>query len=326
MALDRRSVITGALGVAAGGLASHFTGRHRRAAAECTTPTGPRTTDPVADPTATATATTGTGRWASGASLGFGTDPAAFSTLRGEPVTYIRIWADVSLAEMQNIGMMDAYRSFTGTLEIGCGGPQGGQTWASAATGGMDATWKAQMATINAKWGSIAAVQLSMAHELNGNWYPWSVKSGQQANVIAAWRRFHGIVQSDLVAKGRNAKVTINFNAEDVGAPARESYWPGDAFVDIVGVDVYDGLGNHEPQIPGWLAFAKSHGKAVSFPEWGLNPEQISDNPDFITRMHDLFVANVATLAGEAYFNEKASTLGSAVPKSRDRYASLVWG
>jgi beta-mannanase len=227
---------------------------------------------------------------------------------------------------MQSVGMMDAYRSFPGTLDIGCGGPQGGQTWASAAVGGMDTVWRNQMASIHAKWGSLAGVQLSMAHELNGNWYPWSATSGQQANLVAAWRRFYGIVQSDLVAKGRNAKVTMNYNAEDIGAPDRTSYWPGDAYVDIVGVDAYDGLGNHEATLPGWVAFAKSHNKPISFPEWGLNPNVAADNPGFITRMNAFFRNNAAMLAGEAYFNEKEATLSTAVPQSRAQYAALSWG
>ena len=63
-------------------------------------------------------------------------------------------------------------------------------------------------------------------------------------------------------------------------------YYPGDAFVDIIGIDTYDALpGNPTYASPGarWTAlyaqpsglgqvmtFAQAHGKPLRVPEWGL--------------------------------------------------------
>lgn len=249
-----------------------------------------------------------------------------FGSWRGERVTYTRIWADVSLAEMRNMGMLKNLkaRGYAESCDIGCGGPQGGQTWASAAAGGMDATWRAQCATIRANWGQLKEVHLSMAHEMNGNWYAWSVNRGQESSFIAAWRRWHGIVQVELVGRGFNVKTTINYNAESTG-PQHTTFWPGDAYVDIIGVDCYAWWG-HYASLPGWVSFAKAHGKQLSFPEWGLNPATNTDDPAFIRNMNNLFRQNAAILAGESYFNEMQASLDSTVPNATAAYRAAAWG
>ncbi|MGR4883313.1 glycosyl hydrolase [Streptomyces sp. LARHCF249] len=67
--------------------------------------------------------------------------------------------------------------------------------------------------------------------------------------------------------------------------------YPGDDFVDIIGMDSYDqGPGeNFDDQItqPYGLQkhvdFAKAHGKQISYPEWGLFRR--GDNPEYVRRM-----------------------------------------
>nr|WP_106959842.1 glycosyl hydrolase [Streptomyces purpureus] len=71
--------------------------------------------------------------------------------------------------------------------------------------------------------------------------------------------------------------------------------YPGDAYVDIIGLDAYDqprgadfarqvteeyGLAHH-------VRFAAEHGKPVSYPEWGLFRN--GDNPDYVRGMLDWF-------------------------------------
>ncbi|WP_171156117.1 glycoside hydrolase family 26 protein [Streptomyces argyrophylli] len=74
--------------------------------------------------------------------------------------------------------------------------------------------------------------------------------------------------------------------------PWTECY-PGDATVDIIGMDAYDqpsGLSFDEQVTEPYglqqhVDFAKAHGKAVSYPEWGLFRN--GDNPEYMRRMLD---------------------------------------
>jgi mannan endo-1,4-beta-mannosidase len=81
---------------------------------------------------------------------------------------------------------------------------------------------------------------LRFAHEMNGNWYPWSVGApgGSPEDYVAAYRRVRGIFD-DAGAKRVEwvwcPNVIIDGNVEAIS----RSY-PGDNFVDIVGIDGYN--------------------------------------------------------------------------------------
>jgi hypothetical protein len=94
--------------------------------------------------------------------------------------------------------------------------------------------------------------------------------------------------------------------------------WPGDAYVDIIGMDLYDmtpggGLTpterwNRYLTAPGGLnylkAFAAAHGKSMSFDEWALASPSWGgggDSPYFIQAMYDWMRAN--PVAFETYNN-----------------------
>lgn len=295
---------------------------------------------------------------------GFGDDKAstvADGTLgrwRGEEVTYARIWADASLRQMANVWMMDTFKTYgwTGTLDIACGGPREGQTWATAATGGMDATWQSTCRKIYEKWGNLTSVHLSMAHELNGNWYPWSVNSTNVTQFKTAWARWYTIVQTELVAKGKNAKVCLCLNSDTASGVSLLSLIPPLEYVDILGCDFYSMYPDLTTQvlwdrnlltkksdgaprgIQAWFNYATSIGKPLAFPEWAVNSLAASDNPFFIEQMRNIFAANASLtptapgpgkVAGEAYFNAKDKTRltpTTMIPDSATRYQQLYFG
>ena len=283
-----------------------------------------------------------------------------FGRWRGEPATYARIWCDQGENQTQ-IWMLDAFTQagWTGTVDIANGGPS---DWTTAATGSMDATWTAFCRTLHAKWGKLAAVHLSMAHELNGDWYPWSVRPGMEASFKKAWIRWHGIVTRELIAKGRNVKFCLSYNSDSLEVPVQALY-PGAAYVDVIGTDFYNmwlgtpGKGNLHTQaewdahrndkagtsprgIQAWFDFAKAMGKPISFPEWGSSPQNFDDSPFFIESMNKIFRANAAAnpakpaagqVAGEAYFNthDECRLYGGAatrIPRSAAKYKELVFG
>ena len=108
-------------------------------------------------------------------------------------------------------------------------------------------TWAARLATFVNGPDRVAGtaddrrVFLRLAHEFNGNWYPWSAATGanRPADYVAMWQRVHGLV----TAAGLGPS-TLQWmwapNGDDVGGFAAEEFWPGDAFVDWVAVDGYN--------------------------------------------------------------------------------------
>jgi beta-mannanase len=95
-------------------------------------------------------------------------------------------------------------------------------------------TWAKQAASYDKPF------RLRFAHEMNGDWYPWAVGSpgGSPEDYVAAYRRVQGIFD-DAGAKRVEwvwcPNVIINGNAEAISR-----CYPGDNFVDIVGVDGYN--------------------------------------------------------------------------------------
>ena len=325
------------------------------------TPVAGSTTTPTAPPSGTGSA------WLSGAgddSAG-NTAGGGFGSFRGEAATFARCWADASTAAMSGLDMMMPYKTanWSGVLDIACGGPgRGGETWATAATGAMDAMWRGQCQKINANWWSnCKGVHLSMAHELNGNWYPWSVNSGNVANFKTAWRRWYNIVQEELVSKGKNAKVTISYNFDTTGDITVQQTDPGSAYYNVVGVDFYNmwwggtaasGLntqalwdsnlsamdGATPKGIGSWFTYAASIGKPLSIPEWGTSPQATVEAPLFVTNMRnylaskapaDAYNPSAGKCAGDSYFNTWAQCRlypTTNLPNTAAAYKAAKWG
>jgi hypothetical protein len=86
-----------------------------------------------------------------------------------------------------------------------------------------------------AAWGS--TVYLRFAHEPNGTWYPWSPAGGtSRQTYIEAWRHVRGIFTSKNV---QNVQWIWAPNIAGNGA-ALADWYPGDEFVDVVGIDGYN--------------------------------------------------------------------------------------
>jgi len=80
-------------------------------------------------------------------------------------------------------------------------------------------------------------IALSFGHEMNGNWYPWGTTQATAAEFVAAWRHIHG-----LFAKAGADNVIWVWNPNIINPMPDvqlKPYWPGDAYVDWVGVTGY---------------------------------------------------------------------------------------
>ena len=113
-----------------------------------------------------------------------------------------------------------------------------GISFASILAGTQDSyitTW------LTAAKNSGATIGLRLFHEMNGNWYDWSVGSPttqvtSTANWKSAWQRIAGIRNT---VGANNVKMVFCVNANDVGAHTMEEYYPGDAYVDVLALDGY---------------------------------------------------------------------------------------
>jgi Glycosyl hydrolase family 26 len=237
-----------------------------------------------------------------------------------------------------------------------------GITLADVAAGKHDSHF-VTLANNLAKYGMLNAY-LRPGWEMDGGWYAWTAKpgNGRQAHYAAAFRRVVTVMRQ---AQPTN-KWKIIWNPTDLGWPDvayLESIWPGDAFVDVVGVDCYDqlwwsinGVATYYPstcdsacqlsrQKAVWSHrlqrlnilrdFAIKHGKTMGFPEWALVDYSVAsgndghgglDNPYFIQKMHDFFVDPANKVVMQAYFNFNNSTHDLALsnfPKSGALFKQL---
>ncbi len=92
-------------------------------------------------------------------------------------------------------------------------------------------------------------VFLRFAHEMNGNWYPWSgtVNNNTPEAYKAAWQHIHDIFTQEKVT---NVIWVWTPNEPFAGAFGKDSdqfslYYPGDDYVDWVGVSAYN-WGTHQ--------------------------------------------------------------------------------
>ncbi|MEK0084574.1 hypothetical protein [Benzoatithermus flavus] len=184
--------------------------------------------------------------------------------------------------------------------------------------------------------------------------FPWAIRvAGDAGPFKGCFRRW---VQVLRTVPGQSFSFDWNMGAQGNLPYHVDQIYPGNDYVDIIGVQYYDrcppaltqadwdkrynsyntttgspyGLGK-------WLAYARSKGKRLSVPEWGIGGPSTAcarpgvDNPLFVENMFRFFRANAASIAYEAYFNGTSPT-GSyqlypadANPLSSARYKAL-WG
>lgn len=93
-------------------------------------------------------------------------------------------------------------------------------------------------------------MMLRFGHEMNGNWYPWSpaVNGGSPTAYVAAYRHVHDLFRA---AGATNVSWVWSPNIVQGMPTALNSVYPGTGYVDVVGVDGYNG-GTDVPYMGGW--------------------------------------------------------------------------
>ncbi|MFB6395200.1 glycoside hydrolase family 26 protein [Polymorphospora lycopeni] len=209
----------------------------------------------------------------------------------------------------------EEFDGFPGVLVVSQGlVPEGRpQDLAGCARGEFDQLWRDFGALMVRHDRADSVVRLGW--EFNGTFMPWH---GADTEVwIACYRR-----AADGI-RATNPHVLLDWTINAHGTPdgvcggVSTNCYPGDDYVDIVGIDNYD----HWPAARtkadfdriaaapdglDWLfAFARERGKPFSVGEWGVVPtgDAGRENPDFVRWMHAWFAAHAADLAYEAYFS-----------------------
>jgi Big-like domain-containing protein/glycosyl hydrolase family 26 len=204
---------------------------------------------------------------------------------------------------------------------------------ADGARGAFDGYFRTLAQEIADKGLGNAIIRLGW--EANGDWYPWKASTDPTA-WKAFFRRIVGVmraVQPKVSGQPRQAfEFLLTYNRGTSGTAIRfATIYPGDDVVDLLGLDVYDSKWldttstpevrwsealNEEMGLDAFKAFAASHGKQMSIPEWGLTQRGwddnggVGDNPYFVDRMGDWFSANAAALRFQSYFDHLSGWTG----------------
>lgn len=128
--------------------------------------------------------------------------------------------------------------------------------WHRGADGYLEAIIAGDYDTFFRDWATAAKadgkrVLLRFGFEFNGDWFNWG---GKPKRFIAAWRHTHAIFR-DVGAD--NVEWVWSPNIVSIPRDAKNSmhhYYPGDAFVDCVGVDGYN-FGDHHDEWHKWESF-----------------------------------------------------------------------
>jgi hypothetical protein len=185
--------------------------------------------------------------------------------------------------------------------------------WLDAGASGAYTQYATALAQnlVNAGLGSSI---IRLAPEANGTWFADSL--GSTPAQWALWDRFWDqTVAAMRSVPGANFQFDWCVSARYRDLPLSEIY-PGDQYVDIVGVDVYDDgnigttgaarwstLMNAPDGLEAVVDFAAAHGKPISIPEWGVNTVAGGgggDDPAFVQGIASL-VAGHPT-AYQSYF------------------------
>jgi len=308
------------------------------------------------------TGTTTTGFWRSGGSANNNLESASdqWATWRARPVDMVLAYTtrDAGWGNLISTtsGQVGAYQNHSRQMIIQQAPfPQGiGANWSALVAGSYDSFWQQFGANVKARddAGFLPTI-VSLAWEANGTYFYWGgcgsgEKYSSPAQYIAGFQRIvtqmrvtHPAIKVAWIMNGHGTPSCIG--------PDSSVLYPGDAYVDYIGVDYYDHFpsaateadfnseGNAPDGIWWFLQMARNHNKQFLVPEWGIAPGSVggnttADNANFITWMFGVFQNAHGTghMGGETYFddlcgggNVDSDLINGCNPLSAARYLQL---
>lgn len=190
----------------------------------------------------------------------------------------------------------------------------GKATLAAAADHDYDAYYLSVARTLAAsRAGDDGPIYIRTGWEFNGDWFPWSA-AGKEADFIGAYRAFVDAFRSVSDRFAFEWNVNESYGPMD---PAKA--YPGDDYVDIIGMDFYwDTRWNssnpdqawasmvNRPYGLAWLEdFAAEHGKPTAYSEWGV---ETNNAAPYLAHVKEWFEDH--DVVYQSYWNSDAAFAG----------------
>jgi Glycosyl hydrolase family 26 len=177
---------------------------------------------------------------------------------------------------------------------------------------------------------------IRLAHEANGTWFDDNI--GTTPQQWALWRTFwRKTVFAMRSVRGAHFSFNWCISAGYRAIPFAD-YYPGNDVVDSIGVDIYDSgepageqhrwaYAYNKPGGVGAIArFARSQGKPLTIPEWGLEPVAQGgggDDPAFVQGIADVLRRD--NVAFQSYFFAENTALEfEDAPRSLAVYRRMI--
>ena len=201
---------------------------------------------------------------------------------------------------------------------------------AKCAAGEYDLYWR-NLANNLASYG-LNSAYLRLGWEMDGGWFAWRAEpgSGNEGHFAGCFRRTVEVMRTAQPAS--QWRFVWNPNNGFPGTSYLDATWPGDAYVDVVAIDLYDQswVANTYPYPStcdaacrltrqqtawnrhGWYLslirnFALAHGKPMAIPEWGVTTRPDGhgggDNPYYVQKMHEFIMNPGNNVAFHSYFD-----------------------
>jgi hypothetical protein len=267
-----------------------------------------------------------------------------FGTWRGRPLDLAHVFPDRTQGWdgiVNPAWPVDMFSPFPGKLLISLPlYPEGQGNNQACAAGAYDGDWRMLGSFLVDRNRADSIIRLGWGP--NDLSHPWHADA-DPTDWIACFRR----VVSAIRATDSRVQIDWSFNALGASYVASSdpfADYPGDAYVDFIGIEAYDRFPPVYTQSE-WskkcdeltglchvIAFTREHGKRVGIAEWGVascGEDPGGDNPFFIQKMFETFAANADVMAYEAYFEgedgDVCSTIanGGKNPKAADEYKQL---
>jgi len=242
----------------------------------------------------------------------------AFCTERGRACKVAQTYTDRTSYTAMTSGTswtFSFFADFGGALVISQGlVPTGGEGDLAGCAAGDYASYWRDFGNLMVKQGRGDSV-VRLGWEMNESTMAW------RATDTKTWIACYRNAADNL--RATNPGVLLDWTINGHGTPTglcdglSTNCYPGDDYVDIIGIDNYDHYpaatskavfdsAASKPEGISWLHdFATDHGKPFSVGAGAVEYRTGGggDNPDFVTWMHSWFAAHATDLAYEAYFS-----------------------
>jgi hypothetical protein len=239
--------------------------------------------------------------------------------------------------EKDQILLWDEWRDFKGVLALSMSmAGTSEQTQAEydqhtreCANGDYDDNWRTFARNAKAAGRTGDNTVISLAQEFNGTWFPWNPKTVGIETWKNCWKHVYTAIhlESDLkVVWSFSATANTTLDGDYAVANIQDAY-PGDDFVDVLGLSRYDykALGpkdrtdwrdtcGNDQDICAAAQYARDHGKKLAVVEWSVQRDELGwgDNPNFVQMMFGFFADNRDILLLENNFNHYGDEAGAA--------------